>query len=205
MNGTLSISTGSVDANGTFDATGGTIDFTGNGQLQLSSSVTSLGTLDDAQGKVVYDGSAAQVMEADTYYDLQLNNSAGASLSGNVTVNGTLTLGNGDLTSSSTKKLTVKSSTSGGNDNGHIVGPFNYSSTTTNEVILHVGDGLGVHPIKMEPVSATAQTYGIEHFNGSPGYTIDNSDGLQYVNNTYYYDISRSGSVNAYLSSFIWP
>ena len=196
----LQIGSGTFDADGVFNAnTSGTIDFTGNGKLQLSSTVTSLGTLDDAQGKVVYDGSAAQVMAADTYYDLQLNNSAGA-IKRKRYVNGTLTLGNGDLTSSSTKKLTVKNSTSGGNDNGHIVGPFNYSSTTTNEVILHVGDGLGVHPIKIKPVSATAQTYGIEHFNGSPGYTIDNSDGLQYVNNTYYYDISRSGSVNAYLS-----
>ena len=50
INGTLEIGTGTFDANGSFDATGGTIDFTGAGRLQCANTVTSLGTLDDAEG-----------------------------------------------------------------------------------------------------------------------------------------------------------
>ena len=49
INGTLTASTGFFDANGAFDATGGTVQFTATGNLKLGSTVTSLGTLQELQ------------------------------------------------------------------------------------------------------------------------------------------------------------
>ena len=51
---TLTIGSGMVNVNGDFDGTGAAIDFTGAGHLRLGGTVTSLGTLDSAQGTVLY-------------------------------------------------------------------------------------------------------------------------------------------------------
>ena len=62
VNGTLNInSSGIFDANGSFDANGGTIEMDGTARLQLNSTVTSLGTLDDAAGTVEYDQAGTQL------------------------------------------------------------------------------------------------------------------------------------------------
>jgi hypothetical protein len=47
INGTVTISTATLDADGAFDATGGFVTFTDDGNLTLDSTVTSLGTLSD--------------------------------------------------------------------------------------------------------------------------------------------------------------
>ena len=94
INGTLEIGTGTFDANGSFDATGGTIDFTGAGRLQCANTVTSLGTLDDAEGTVEYDGASSQTVVADTYFNLELDGDGTGhkSAGGAVTVNGSFTI-----------------------------------------------------------------------------------------------------------------
>ena len=51
ISGDINTSTGIFDANSSFNASGSTIDFTGAQTLKLASSITSLGTLDDADGK----------------------------------------------------------------------------------------------------------------------------------------------------------
>ena len=61
IDGTLNIDLGTFDANGTFDAGNGAINFTNNGFLTLSNSmVSSLGDLNTSIGTVVYDGFVAQ-------------------------------------------------------------------------------------------------------------------------------------------------
>ena len=63
INGTLNINgSGIFDANGSFDATSGSITMDGTARLQLSSTVTSLGTLDDAAGTVEYDQAGTQTI-----------------------------------------------------------------------------------------------------------------------------------------------
>jgi hypothetical protein len=59
IDGQVTIGTGTYNADGTFDATSGDVDFTGAGKLILSSTVTSLGGLDNAMGTVEYDGGAS--------------------------------------------------------------------------------------------------------------------------------------------------
>ena len=94
INGTLEIGTGTFDANGSFDATGGTIDFTGAGRLQCANTVTSLGTLDDAEGTVEYDGDDSQTVKEDTYFNLELDGdgSGAKSAAEAITVNGSFTI-----------------------------------------------------------------------------------------------------------------
>jgi len=65
INGTLSIGTGTVDANGAFDATGGAVTFTGAGNLKLGGTVTSLGTFTKSTSTVTYDGGDQTVDNVD--------------------------------------------------------------------------------------------------------------------------------------------
>ena len=90
INDEIEISTGVYDANGSFDATNGTIDFTGAGTLKLASTVTSLGSLDDADGTVEYDG-ATNAVAAATYNNLAISTAGTKTASGNITVNNDLT------------------------------------------------------------------------------------------------------------------
>ncbi|HBM15948.1 MAG TPA: hypothetical protein DD381_06360 [Lentisphaeria bacterium] len=64
--GTLTIGTGTIDANSKFNATGGTVTFTGAGNLSLGgATITSLGTLtDNSMGTVWYDRAGSQTINA---------------------------------------------------------------------------------------------------------------------------------------------
>ena len=74
IDGTLKISTGIFDANGSFTASGGTINFTAAGFLKCSGSVSSLGSLNTNYGTVVYDAnSGTQNVRPDSYYNLTID------------------------------------------------------------------------------------------------------------------------------------
>lgn len=93
IDGTLNIDLGTFDANGTFDAGNGAINFTNNGFLTLSNSmVSSLGDLNTSIGTVVYDGFVAQNVLSDTYFNLLIANSSTKTVSGNIDLNGSLTI-----------------------------------------------------------------------------------------------------------------
>ena len=93
VDGTLTISNGGVyDANGEFDATGGTIDQDGTSALRMAGTVTSLGSsLDNAAGTVEYDGGAQNVL-ADDYFNLEIDQAGTKTAQGAVNVAGTLTV-----------------------------------------------------------------------------------------------------------------
>lgn len=94
IDGTVTISTGTYDANGNFDATGGTITFTDAGFLLLGGeTITSLGTLSTANGTVNYDRVGSQTVFADTYNNLIISGGAGTkTLGGAIVVNGGLSI-----------------------------------------------------------------------------------------------------------------
>ncbi|SVD81985.1 uncharacterized protein METZ01_LOCUS434839, partial [marine metagenome] len=111
INGTITISTATLDANGAFDATGGTITFTDAGNLNLDSTVTSLGTLSDNFGTVIYDG-VDQVVFSDVYYSLTAGGGSGTkTLAGAVTVAGDLTIDTDVTIAMDTHDLTVTNAT----------------------------------------------------------------------------------------------
>jgi len=106
----LDIATGLYNADGSFNATNATIAFSSNssGALSLAGSVTSLGTLDNAQGEVIYDGGTSFV--TDNYHDLTITSSNARTASGNITVGGNFILSNGTLTIGANTMLVYGSS-----------------------------------------------------------------------------------------------
>jgi|TARA_B100000315_G_scaffold19665_1_gene17289 hypothetical protein len=98
--GIVTINTATLDANGSFDASGGTITFTGAGDLQLGGAVvTSLGpNLTDNAGTVTYDFAGSQTIVEDAYNNLIApgTGSGTKTLGGKVTVNGDLTIATGN-------------------------------------------------------------------------------------------------------------
>ena len=65
INGTLSIGTGLVDSDGSFDATGGNVTFTDAGNLKLGGAVTSLGTFTKSASTITYDGADQTILALD--------------------------------------------------------------------------------------------------------------------------------------------
>ena len=71
VDGTLTATTATVDINDDLDFSGGTISFTGAGQLEFSGTNLSVGTYTAGTSRFVYDG-ASQTIADLTYYDLEL-------------------------------------------------------------------------------------------------------------------------------------
>ncbi|MDQ7779022.1 MAG: hypothetical protein RDV41_04860 [Planctomycetota bacterium] len=94
--GTLETTTATIDCNGTFNATGGNVKFTGagTGQLRLGGALTSLGTFTAGSSTVVYDSTTTdQTVAGVTYFDLKFSNTGRtATLSTTATVNNNLTV-----------------------------------------------------------------------------------------------------------------
>jgi len=90
IDGILTISGGAAyDADGNFDATGGVIDFTGAGILDLASIVNSLGTLDNTLGTVIYSGTTQSVL-GDNYHNLHIASAGVKTVIGSLDVDGKL-------------------------------------------------------------------------------------------------------------------
>ena len=96
INGTLTISTGSYTANGSFDASDGLVTFTAGGNLKLGGTVTSLGTFTKDTGMVTYDG-GAQDVAAVNYYNLTFDGSGNKTLAGNIGIAGAFTVNGGSF------------------------------------------------------------------------------------------------------------
>ena len=145
--GTLIIGNATVNADADFDGTTGTIDMTDdNANLVVSSTVTSLGTLDETQGTVTYDGIQQNVL-ADTYFGLSISTTGIKTASGNLDVNGDLT------TAASTdcrldmgaNDLTVGGNLTVGAQNGIDLGDAAASLTfdgTADQTITHAGSAV---------------------------------------------------------------
>ncbi len=114
VNGTVTLSSGTLDANGSFDATGGSVTFTGSGELRLGGAVTSLGTLTASTGTVEYDATAVDVSVDDvTYYNLEIDTSSRkATTAGDVTATNDLTIASGELEVDDADTLQVDGTTS---------------------------------------------------------------------------------------------
>ncbi|NQU32200.1 MAG: hypothetical protein HQ521_03110 [Bacteroidetes bacterium] len=91
INGTLSIGTATIDANGSFDATGGAVTFTDAGYLNLGATVTSLGTLTESTSTIAYDG-ADQTILSDSYNALTLSGSGTKTFHGTTIAAGGITV-----------------------------------------------------------------------------------------------------------------
>ena len=141
-----------------------------------------------------YYASSAQTVSALTYGGLKINNSAGVSLGGNVTVNGILTLASGNVTTSS-NNLIIGASGSVSRTSGHVIGNLRKTIPTgVANVSYEVGDASVYSPISLAfgnvSVSGTVTTKvtGTEHTNIG----TSNINPLRSVNR--YWTLTNSGT-----------
>ena len=214
IDGTLTINgAGIYDADGTFDATNGTVQFTGSGgTIKLGGeTVTSLGnTLTEGTGTIEYDGGAQNVL-AENYYNLDLDGGAEKDLTGNTAVNGILSWSADVDMETNGHTLTITQTPSGYSNDRLIRGGSSstvsvaYQSASNSLCFIPLGIDGALRTIGIAP--ASAETFTVVYTPGSPGTInwnttptgapVESGGPVAHVNNHYYYDISRAGSVNA--------
>ncbi|MDG1798095.1 MAG: hypothetical protein P8H35_05980, partial [Flavobacteriales bacterium] len=96
IDGTLSItSTGTYDANADFDATGAAVTFSGAGSIEMSGSITKLGTsFTEGSGTIKYDGAGVQGIFNTTYNNLIIDQNSTKSATADLDIDGNLTIDN---------------------------------------------------------------------------------------------------------------
>ena len=202
-----------INVDGDINATGGAIDFSGlGGEILVSGLLSSFGDIDASNGTITLNGSSTQTLsESETFYNLKITNTNNVNLGAANAVNGILTLGNGDLITNG-NSLTLKASTNGGNDDGHIVGRVSLETSSTNEFQFDLGNGTTSHPMKLQIKDSPGQTIVLSsmYISGGPngidwnsypeGQSINGATGLNHVNNSYYYDVTCTPAVPTYVS-----
>lgn len=163
--GALTISAGVITAPGS----GGTFSVSGAWTNNASTS-----GLTANNGTVTLDGSSSQSIGGSfvtTFKNLRVNNAAGASLSVGVTVNGTLTLAGGNVTTGASN-LYIASGGSVSRTSGHIVGNLKkYVATGSPTVAFEIGSASAYAPVSLTFGSVsvagdlTASTTSSDHAN----------------------------------------
>lgn len=104
---------------------------------------------------VEFAGASAQGNGANTFGGLTINNASGLTLSGNATVNGTLTLASGNITTGSNNVI-ISSTGSVSRTSGHVVGNLQKNvATGATSRTFEVGDASNYTPVDVSFVSVT--------------------------------------------------
>jgi hypothetical protein len=216
ISGELKIGAGVFNADGDFNATNGIVDFTNSsGELRISSTATSFGTLDYTMGTVVFDGTSAQsIDETEIFPNLKIDNAAGVTANAitHVWSNGTLTLGNGMLNSDATNYVALWNPVTIANASAtsHINGTATLVSQATNEQLLPVGDGTDYRPVVIQPETTTYSTYSATYkntahstvtYDGNGNNITSCGTGVNHIASSCWWDIERSsGGADAYVA-----
>jgi hypothetical protein len=94
-----------------------------------------------------FNGAAAQSIPVFPYNNLTLNNAAGATLAGNTTVTGLLTLTNGVLTTGAGNTLTVDTAGTTARTSGYVTGNLRKNYAGPGAFIFMVGTASGYAPV----------------------------------------------------------
>ncbi|MDQ7780013.1 MAG: hypothetical protein RDV41_09935, partial [Planctomycetota bacterium] len=174
---TLRIDTGgTLDANGTFNATGGNVTFAGAGTLELSSTVTSLGTLTPGSGTVKYNSGANQDVPATTFNHLEISKAAGQAIlaAGSTVVGGQLIFSAGELVVGGNSVRVDGSATIGGTLSvGAGTADFNGSLSSTGTI--------GVAASGTLEVSGEVSSFGTLNANATSTVRYNRTTGSQTV------------------------
>ncbi len=214
--------TSALNVNGdiTFTATGddeGEIELNNSSTLNLAGGFNrgtpAYGILDcNGTSTVTFDGNSPQVIaesagsgSGDTfdYFNLIINNSFGStpqlSLEGDVTIDGTLTLIDGIVASSSSAYMIMESGSSkaGGSAASFVDGPM--IKTGVDAFEFPIGDGTDYAPIAIG-VPSGAETFTAEYFpeEVNPSYdTALHEISIDHISNVEYWILDRAGSESA--------
>ena len=167
-------------------------------------------TFNAGTGTVVLDGGAQNVY-AWNFYNLEIGGTGDKTLSGNTTVSNQLTFSANQDFVTNGHTLTITTTPSGYSDDRLIKGgtsstvSVEYQASSGTICFIPVGIDGSLRTIGIGPLSA--ETFTVVYTPGSPGTInwnttptgapVESGGPVVHVNNHYYYDISRVGSVNA--------
>ncbi|MFH1320318.1 MAG: T9SS type A sorting domain-containing protein [Bacteroidota bacterium] len=208
VDGNFSMSAGTYTGNtttnitGSFTVSGGTFTAGTNTNIKGALSYDG-GTFTPGSNTITLNGTSDQTIGGTSswpnFNDLTINNTSGSgseiTLNKPITVDGTLTLTDGNIVTTSTNILSMvtSSSVSGGSDDSFVKGPMKHTIDVSSETtrIYPVGKGTAMHKVELTvtQTSATSTDYTGEFINSSaaalgwslPG-TIDHVSNLSYWN-----------------------
>ena len=159
--GTLDMGSGTVTL-GALTISAGTLTAT-SGIMSLSGNFSNEGTFAHNNGTVTLDGSTPQTISVATFNNLTLNNSSGATLTGDATVVGTLSFTHGKITTGTNKVIvgaagTITGAGTGQYINGNLRRYIANGETPT--VGFDIGDGASYTPASISFVGGTTSGSG---------------------------------------------
>ena len=194
--GNIAIGTGNFISNSSFDGTGGTIDFTDNGELTIKhESVASFGDLDANFGTVNYHafGLPQSIEESEIFANLKIDNAEGLQLNFSIEVNKAVDFANGLIYSSSSNflKMNAFSYVAAVSNTSHVFGEMKKETNSTAPFTFPIGDndnymGLTITPATSNPSTYTAKYETNAHSSSS---TLYPTNGLDHVSELYWWNL----------------
>jgi len=141
VNGDLTINAGAFDAN--------------NLNLNLAGNWSNNGTFTPGTGTVTMDGANPQTMSGSTFNNLTINNASGVNLLTDETVNNTLTLLNGNVTTG-TNKMIIAAGGVVARTSGHVAGNLQKHFAVASTQTFEVGTGSDYTPVDVAIASVSS-------------------------------------------------
>lgn len=190
-----------VGASATINLNNATVTFNGT-------NFESAGTFNAQTSTVVMAGNSPTTITGDmTFNNLTINNAAGVTLAGNITVTGTLTLTNGKLNSTASQLLIVSENgaVSGAGPDSYVTGPVRKVGNGAAGFSFPIGSPSHYAPIGIEGVTNglstdyfTAQYFDTPYGSGPTDRVIDNPQmgTFEAISFNEYWNLDRSAGSN---------
>jgi len=175
--------------------------------LTVTGDFTNDGTFTHGNGTVSFEGTTGQSITGSTdFYHLSVNNSAtGVTLNDACTVEGTLSLLDGNIRTTGVNALTLKptATVSGGSSASYIDGPLakEFDALNHGQFVFPVGDGADLGECALDPDPGVS-TFRARYFGSGFG-DYNRQPGISGVNDGLYWQITRtSGFTDGYVTLF---
>ncbi len=211
ITGTLTVAANVIFTPASAVVVGGAGTLTGSGVVQV---IRATGASDFANQysitnktltnlTVEFAGASAQGNGANTFGGLKINNSIGLTLSGNATVNGTLTLASGNITTS-LNAVIISSTGIVSRTSGHIVGNLQKNAATgATSLTFEVGDSSNYTPVTVSFASVTSAGNLVANTTAGDHPNIGTSNILSSKSVNRYWTLTNSGiSFTTYSATF---
>ncbi|MBN4066120.1 T9SS type A sorting domain-containing protein [Candidatus Amoebophilus asiaticus] len=173
---------------------------TAGGNVTLGGDWTNNGTYTHGSKTITFNGTGTQTIggsSSTTFFGLTVNKSSGGiTLNGPITIESTLTLTAGIITSTSSNLLTfdVTAIVSGGSSSTYISGPAAKNTNSTSTFTFPLGDNSYYRPLTVVPSNTNTTTFTAEYFNSSYSNTTSLGTGLDHVSTLEYFQLDRGGT-----------
>jgi hypothetical protein len=138
-----------------------------------------------------------------SFNNLTINNTTASdavTLNNSITIDGTITLTDGHLVSSSSSPLIIEigGAVSGVSDASYVQGPVAKKTNSTANFVFPVGDDNAYRPIQVTPTSASATTFTGRYYRTNQSLGSGLGAGIDHISTSEYWEMERStGTANA--------